>query len=392
MRWLILSVCCLIQALSTMALLSWGPLAPFLIDSFHISHTQLGLFTTTVYLASLLFSLFAGWLTDRVGVRLLLSICPGAIGLCYIVFSRSSTIWQAYLIVFLIGVFYVLINPTTVKALRLWFPANIRGMAIGIKQAGVTLGAAAGAIILPGLSLIFGWREGVVMVGLLLAIGTIIGFVFYRDPPRTMLPVRTEVLHFRELRNVVRNKDLLFLSSVCAMFTAIQQAISTHLVIYLVEKRSLSPVEAGTYLLAVNIAGTIGRIGWGTVSDRIFNGQRRPVLIIIGVNTALFSLIIGLWGSTMANWLLYVVISLVGFTTYGWNGVYFAAASEMANDHLIASSIGWSLTIVYIGILIGPPLFGHLVDTTSSYGITWGIFGIASGVSILLLLPVRETK
>lgn len=375
-----------------MALLSWGPLAPFLIDSFHISHTQLGLFTTTVYLASLLFSLFAGWLTDRVGVRLLLSVCPGAIGVCYIVFSRSSTIWQAYLIIFLIGVFYVLINPTTVKALRLWFPADIRGMALGIKQAGVTLGAAAGAIILPSLSLIFGWRKGVVIVGLLLTIGTIIGYVFYRDPPRTILPVRTEVLHFRELQNVIKNKDLLFLSSVCAMFTAIQQAISTHLVIYLVEKRFLSPVEAGTYLLVVNIAGTIGRISWGTISDRIFNGQRRPVLMIIGVNIGLLTLIIGLLGTTMANWVLYVVISLLGFTTHGWNGVYFAAASEMADDHLIASSIGWSLTIVYIGILIGPPLFGHLVDTTSSYGITWGIFGIASGVSILLLLPIKESK
>lgn len=392
MHWLILLICCILQVLCSMVLLSWGPLAPFLVNSFHATHTQLGLFMTIVYLASLLFSLFAGWLTDRIGVRLLMSICPGAMGLCYVVFSQSTTLLQAYIAVFLIGLSYVFLNPTTTKALRMWFPANMRGTAMSIKQAGVTMGGAAGAIILPSLSSAIGWRTGVTIVGSVLAIGTIIGLFFYRDPPSTIPAVGTEVLHFSDLWNVIKNRDLLLLSLVCGVFAAVQLAVSTHLVIYLVEVRSLSPVKAGAYLLLVNIAGTIGRIAWGVISDRVFNGQRRPALMIIGVIIALIAVTIAISGSTMSDWLLGIVVFFLGFTAHGWNGIYFAAASEMADDRLVASGIGWSLTVCYFGTLGGPPLFGNLVDVTASYSITWIIFGVISGASILLLLPVRERR
>jgi sugar phosphate permease len=375
-----------------MVMLSWGPLAPFLIDSFSITHTQLGLFTTIVFLPSLLFSVFAGWLTDRIGIRLLLSIPPGAMGLSYIVFSYSTALSQAYVIVFLIGFSYGLINPTTIKSLRLWFPSNIRGTVISIKQAGVTLGGAAGAIILPSLSLVFGWRKGVSIAGLVLIIGAIISYVFYRDPPRVMPPSRAEALHFSQLWDVIKNRDLLLLSLLCAAFAAIQHAVSTYLVIYLVEVRSLSVIEAGKNLLAVNIAGTIGRIVWGLISDKLFYGQRRPVLMIIGIIIALLSFSIGILGTSMPDWLSHVVFFLLGFTTHGWHGVYFAAASEMVDDHLIASGIGWSLALTYISTVISPPLFGFIVEITLSYTMAWVIFSIACGSSVLLALPIRERR
>ena len=390
MRWLILSICCIIQALCTIALLSWGPLSPFLVTSFNITNTQLGLFMTVGYLASLLFSLPAGWLTDRVGIRLLLSISPGAMGVCYIVFSRLDTLSYAYVVVFFMGLSYVLINPATVKALRLWFPTNMRGTAISIKQGGVTLGGAAGAVILPILSSRFGWRTGVVIVGLILMFGTIIGYVFYRDPPRIIAPVKVEPLQFRQLWSVVNNRDLLLLSLLGAGFTAIQQAISTHLVIYLVRVRFFSAIEAGTCLLIVNVAGTLGRITWGVISDRLFQGQREPVLIMIGIIIGLLSLTIGFLGAMMPEWLFFVVVFSLGFTTHGWNGIYFTAVSEMTDDRVIGSGIGWSLTIVYLGILVGPPLFGFIVDVTLSYTLAWLTFGIACGTCVLLLVPIRK--
>lgn len=392
MCWFILPVCCLIQGLCAMAMYSWGPLAPFLVNSFHVSRTQLGLFSTVSNLAFLIFSLSAGWLTDRIGIRLLLSICPGAMGLSYIIFSRASTLSQVYCIVFFIGLSYVLVNPTTTKAIRLWFPPNIRGTAISIKHTGVTLGGAAGAIILPSLSSHIGWRVGVMVVGFGIALGTVISYFFYRDPPWTMPPEKAKVLHFRDLWSVVKNRDLLLLSLACAGFSAVQFSVNTHLVNYLVEKRFFSPVKAGTYLLMVNIAGAMGRISWGLISDRVFDGQRRPVLMIIGVIIGLIVITIGFFGITMFDWLLYIVVLLLGFTAYGWNGIFLTAASEMMDDRIVASGIGWSVTLATLGLLIGPPLFGSLVDRTSSYGIAWTIFGFISGASILFLLPVRERK
>jgi len=313
-------------------------------------------------------------------------------GLCYVVFSRSTTLSEVYISVFLMGIFYGLINPSTTKALKMWFPVHRRGTAMSIKQAGVTLGGAAGAILLPSLSSALGWRMGVAMVGLVLTIGTIIGFCFYRDPPTRIPADETDVLRLGDLWTVIKNRDLLLLSSLCAVFGAIQIAISTHLVIYLVEVRSLSPVGAGAYLLLVNIAGAIGRIAWGVISDRFFDGQRRPALMIIGVLVTLISVTIAVSGATMGDGLLYLAFFALGFTAHGWGGVYFAAASEMTEDWLVASGIGWSLTIINFGAMVGPFLFGRLADATSSYGIAWIIFGVTSGISVLFLLPIKEKR
>ena len=114
--------------------------------------------------------------------------------------------------------------------------------------------------------------------------------------------------------------------------------------------------------------------------------------MIIGLTTAVTAIIIGLFGHTLLNWLLYGMLFILGFTAYGWNGIYFAGASEMTDDRLLASGVGWSLTVVYVGNLVGPPLFGNLIDALSSYGVTWIIFGITTGISVLLLLPVKEKR
>ncbi len=296
------------------------------------------------------------------------------------------------LFVFLMGLSYVLINPTTVKALRLWFPANLRGTAMSLKQIGMTLGGATVAILLPTLSLKMGWRTGVAVVGFGLTIGTFIGYFLYRDPPNPVSRLGTQAIRLGDLKSVIKNFNLLLLSLMALVFGIIQFAITTHLVIYLVKTRAFSPIRAGACLLMVNIAGAIGRIVWGILSDRAFHGRRQPALMITGVTTALAAIVIGLFGSTMLTGFLYLILLLIGFTAYGWNGIFFAAVSELTDDRLLASGVGWSLTVAYIGNLGGPPLFGKLIDVTSSYGVTWTIFGIITGLSVLFLVPIREKR
>ncbi len=392
MCWSILLVCFLIQVLCSIAALSWGPLSPYLIKSFHVNHAQLGLFTTLVYLATLLFSLPGGWLVDKIGIRLLLSICPGLMGLCYIFFSQSVTLLQAYVAVFFMGLAYVFINPTTVKALSQWFPDNMRGTAISIKQSGVTLGGAVAAVLLPIMSSAWGWRTSAAWIGIGVFIGTVISYFFYRDPQNATGSARSQPIRLDQILEVIKNRNLLFLSATILVFFSIQLIIVAHFVIYLVEARLLTVVKAGTYLLVVNVAGAMGRVSWGVLSDRVFNGRRKPVLMMIGLTNALVMLIVGLFGTRLGEGVLYVIVFLLGFTSHGWNGVFFAAASEMAGDRMMASGVGWATTIVCIAVIVGPPLFGWIVDVTLSYTIAWVAFAIVSGASVLFLIPIRDGR
>ena len=56
------------------------------------------------------------------------------------------------------GFGFSVLNPSTGKAVIEWFPPRRRGVAMGIKQTGLTLGGLTGALTLPPLALALGWR------------------------------------------------------------------------------------------------------------------------------------------------------------------------------------------------------------------------------------------
>src|SRR3989442_15384515 len=71
-RWAVLVLVTLAHAFGALAVLSVASLSPFLLDALHLSRAQVGLLLPAVYLGGVLMSLPAGWLTDRLGVRVTL--------------------------------------------------------------------------------------------------------------------------------------------------------------------------------------------------------------------------------------------------------------------------------------------------------------------------------
>ena len=53
-------------------------------------------------------------------------------------------------------------------------------------------------------------------------------------------------------------------------------------------------------------------------------------------------------------------------------------------------ALGVSLTIVFIGHLFGPPLFGFVVDRTGSYDYAWLLFCILIALATALIGLIRE--
>ena len=48
-----------------------------------------------------------------------------------------------------------------------------------------------------------------------------------------------------------------------------------------------------------------------------------------------------------------------------------------------------NLTSSYLGIMVGPPIFGYLVDVSGSYTTAFIVGAAASLASLLLLWPIR---
>jgi MFS transporter, ACS family, hexuronate transporter len=389
-RWVVLGAAFCIQFVSSMANSSFGPLAPFLIADLNINRTQMGLFSSLVSLGAVLFSLPAGWLVDKFGVRRLLLLGSGMLGLFYALFSLTFGLAVGYVIVFLIGIGYLFIGPTTAVALIQWFPAGTRATAVSLKQSAVTAGAAAGAVILPALAVWLNWRYAVAILGIVVVLVAVSGFSVYRECPRQ--PSGTQPLAPAAFRKVIGNKNLLYLGLACSVYIALQACLFNYLVLELVEVKTLSAIVAGTFLMVANIGGAVGRIIWGAVSDRAFHGRRKPTIMVIGLFSSLLVIISSISLPGIPGWLLYAVLALLGACAFGWNGVLLVFAAELSGKETAATGLGLTIAIATLGGVIGPPLFGYIVDRTSSYTPAWLVLGIGMLAAVALISFIKETK
>jgi MFS family permease len=49
---------------------------------------------------------------------------------------------------------------------------------------------------------------------------------------------------------------------------------------------------------------------------------------------------------------------------------------------------GGTLCITFLGVMVGPPLFGVLASMLSSYGLSYGVLSILGILILMLLIPL----
>jgi MFS transporter, ACS family, hexuronate transporter len=391
-RWTILLVLTVTQIGASLAALSFGPLAPFLQDSLRISRAQVGLLTSSLYFGSILVSIPTGRLADRLGVRRLLLVGPAFMAFFFFAFSRIDTYQTAWILALFAGMGYGVINPATAKAIMYWFSARGRATAIGIKQSGVTIGAAIAAALLPTLALALTWRESFFIIGAAVLGSATLCYLFYREFPGAALSEKGAHRADGGLTQVLTNRNIILFSFVDCVWSSIQMSVSTYLVLYLKETLLYSVVLAGVYLAMAQMSAGLGRVFWGVISDQLFQSRRKIVLLIIGVITTVTTLGMTVLTKNTPGWLIFVIVVCMGLSVLGRHGVLITFVAELAGRELAGTAMGVSITITYIGIIIGPPVFGHIVDITGSYALSWLIFGIASALATGTLLLVQEKR
>jgi MFS family permease len=85
-------------------------------------------------------TIMMGWLTDRLGPRTVVTVFGSFLGICYVLMSGVSTIWQFQLNYGLVGaVGLSALNIPIMVTIARWFVKR-RGLMIGIVQAGLGIG------------------------------------------------------------------------------------------------------------------------------------------------------------------------------------------------------------------------------------------------------------
>jgi MFS family permease len=80
------------------------------------------------------------------------------------------------------------------------------------------------------------------------------------------------------------------------------------------------------------------------------------------------------------------MIALLGLTTIGYHGVLFGLMGEIVRKEVVGLATGFSLTITFLGIVLFPPFFGHLVDRLGSYSPAWDMLAFSWMVALFILI------
>jgi len=80
---------------------------------------------------------------------------------------------------------------------------------------------------------------------------------------------------------------------------------------------------------------------------------------------------------------------VAGIAAFGWVGLYFALVAEIGGSRSAGLLTGVAVIFAWGGILIGPLLFGLLLEATDSYRAAWLVLAVDALVVAATLPRLR---
>lgn len=376
---------------------SIAPLGMIIGEDLHLSMSQIGMFPAALFLGQSLVSIPAGILTDRLGSKKMIFMIVFALSGSFIFMSFSTSFIIILLLMIIAGFAYGSSHPTTNRGIIYWFDIKSRGTAMGIKQMGVTAGSALAALLLLPLAKSFSWQITFFAAALILLLVGFCIYILYKEPEQEMEEKSqansTTKNSFYELFLLLKHKSLMLITFSAMLLSGSQMILNTFIILFAYERLGISIILGGVLLGIAEIGGSVGRVAWGMISDRLFHGKRVIVLLLISVLVAIDSIVVVLLPHGVPFYFVAVIIFIFGFSTSGFNGVWMNATTEIVSREKSGAATGVSITFGSWGVILFPPIFGYIVDTTASYTIAWlfvTTLMIGSIVSLFIVIKFQK--
>lgn len=370
-RWVVLATATFAQACACFFVQGIGSITVFLQRDLDLSTAQIGLLVTAAQIVPLAGLLVAGELLDRYPERWVLGGGSIIVAVGLLASSAAPGYGSLLVLLLLVGAGYSTAQPGGSKSVASWFSASQRGFAMGIRQAGLPLGGALAAAVLPWLASSYGWRAPLLASGVLALAGGAVFMAFYRSPFSTPPPrvthhsVRAQVAARLE---VARAPAMVTIMLSGVSMTSVQYGLLLLTELYLHAKAAMPAARAALFLLLALGFGVVGRIALAAWSDRT-SGRRVPVL------TCMSCAIVGLVVLTLAPLGSGVVVGALmvwlGFFGFGWYGPWVAYVADCAPEGKSGFALGLAMAVNQVAVIVVAPGLGLLRDSTGSFVPCW---------------------
>jgi len=335
-------------------------LLPLIGAELGLSYSQIGLIMTCQYIASAVANVPGGILVDTVGRKgLLMAISLFWVGFPYLLISFTHSFSMLLVCIALVGFGNSLWHPTAIPTLAQRYPER-KGLVLSLHGMGGNVGDAIAPLVVGAALAFFSWRQVVVLnvaPGLLVAALMLVFLGSIRLGAKRASAEKQSLRDYsRGLRELLRNRSVVLLSTGSAFRTMTQTALLTFLPVYLAHDMGYSAAWVGACLFVLQAAGFAAAPVAGHLSDRM--GRKHILVGSMLSSGAVLALMAFAGGSPV----FIALVAVLGFFLYATRPVIQAWLLETTPKNMGGSSIGVLFGAQALGGSLGPLLGGMVAD------------------------------
>ncbi len=349
-----------------------------LIDSGVFTAMDLGNIGSALLYAYALGKLTNGFLADHANVKRFFAFGVLMSAMVNICMGWTSILWVWIVLWGMNGWFQGFGAPTGAVSLSNWYSNKERGLYYGIWSTAHALGEGLTFVVTASIVSFWGWQAGFIGPGIFSIVVAYAIYWIMQDRPQTLgLPSIADWKNDHGVEDdkhantkdaqkiILKSPAIWILGIASASMYMTRYAINSWGILYLQEAKGYSLIEAGGILGLNTLAGIIGCVAYGWISDKYFHAKRPPVTLIFGIIEILALLVIFYFAPG------HPVVLTTAFFVYGFtlSGLLAALGGLFAIDIAPKKAAGAAMGVIgvfsYIGAGLQDQISGYLIGSNS---------------------------
>lgn len=386
----VLALLCLLYLILFVNRVNISAVAPLIKPELKLTNGQLGLVFSAFAVPYALFQLIGGWIGDRLGPRVTLSLCCAIVSIATIATGLAAGFASLFALRLALGFGEGAAFPTATRAMARWTPAGRWGFAQGITHSFSRIGNAITPPLMAALVAFVPWRDAFAALGLVSLLWMVAWAWYFRDDPRdhsAVSGVQIAALPFPDDAEktpvpwLALARRMLPLTAVDFCYGWTLWLFLTWIPSFFFENYHLNLQSTALFSAGVLFAGVVGDAAGGIATDRLLKSTgslrtARGTVIRIGFLGAFVFLMpvvlvhdlkVVAASLSLAFFFAELIVGPIWAIPMDIAPVYAGTASGLMNFGFGAAG------------LISPSVFGYLVDISGSW-----VLPFAGSIALLL--------
>jgi predicted MFS family arabinose efflux permease len=332
---------------------------PLVRESLGVGPTAAGWLVSVMYLTAVVASVPVGVALDRVSVRAAVAVAAVALlvaGAWGWLAAVAGAYWWLVASRILGGFSYVVVWNAGANVVGQAVEPDLRATAVGVFTASAPVGFALGQFGSPLVAAPFGWPAVLPAFASIATVGVV---VFLLSTRGESLAVETAAPSREEFVRLLGNRAAWTLYALCFLAFSLYLFLNSWLPSYLTDHLGVSLALGGLLTALFPAVGVVSRTSGGVLSDRLFDGKRRPVALLSFAVAA--PAVFGFVAVTGVGPVVALVV-VAGFAVQLSIGLLYTYVAEVVAPAVRTTAISMLTSVGLLGAFLAPLVGGEIID------------------------------